>query len=69
MRKTRPKRIKTSRFICGKCGKFTYSIPRVKNTREKGHVKYLYCPWCKIKNNCIEIRDCDFFKTMNGEYI
>lgn len=45
-------------FFCTKCGK--QGIPIVRPTskqRESGHLKKLYCIYCKEENNHVEVRD------------
>lgn len=49
-----------SRCVCSECG-LIFPIPRMKNaTREKGHIKSIWCPMCKQKQKFYEIRDIDF---------
>jgi hypothetical protein len=58
-----------STFICPDCG-CKQKIPRVVGrSREKGHVKDLWCPMCKDTRKMKEIRDNDFYKTLDGEMI
>lgn len=46
-----------SDFYCTQCGKKTFSLPRQASAqREPGHLKNLYCIFCKQTNNCVEIR-------------
>lgn len=48
-----------SDFICQECG-FSFPLPRKKvRTREKGHIKDLYCAKCKRVTKFKEIRECD----------
>jgi hypothetical protein len=50
-------KIFVSDFYCTQCGKFTYPLPRKKsNQKEAGHLKSLYCIYCKKEINCVEIR-------------
>jgi hypothetical protein len=43
-------------FYCLKCGQKTYSLPRpCGHQRPRGHYKKLYCPFCKVEINNIEI--------------
>lgn len=54
-----PRKIKTefSTFYCTNCGNKVYSLPRPCNAlREPGHLKNLYCQYCKQVYNCVEIR-------------
>lgn len=58
-----------SNFICPTCGG-GFPLPRAKSMRrEKGHVKDLWCPYCKDRVKTIEIRSKDVFKTLDGRYI
>lgn len=46
-----------SNFYCTHCGKQVYSLPRqVGAQREPGHLKTLYCIYCRDEYNCVEIR-------------
>ena len=54
-----------SNFICPDCGK-AFPLPRPKaRRREKGHVKDLYCPFCKKKVKTTELRDIDYYVSFN----
>lgn len=45
-------------FYCLNCGKKAMDLPRKKGHKHKDfHRKKLYCPWCKMEINCIEIKD------------
>lgn len=45
-------------FYCPLCGKKTFDLPRKTNAKQKSlHRKKLYCPWCKITVNQIEIQN------------
>ena len=47
-----------SDFYCTKCGNLSMSLPRAKKKqREAGHLKNLYCPWCKGEYNHWECHD------------
>lgn len=55
-----------SLFICPDCGK---TFPLMRNHaghREKGHIKDLWCPYCKDEKKFKEIRKKDYFETKNG---
>ena len=69
MKKFKNKRVVTSSFICPDCNKAILMLPRNHNRREKGHIKDLFCPWCKIVQKCMEVRDDETYKTMSGEII
>jgi len=45
-----------SNFICLKCGKMGIPIHR-KRSREKGHVKDLFCIYCGEVTHQMELRD------------
>lgn len=46
-----------SDFYCTKCGRKGINIPRkVGKYREAGHLKRLYCIYCKSEQNHVEIR-------------
>jgi len=46
-----------SDFYCTKCGNKVLSLPRQKGKeRLAGHLKNLYCPFCKEEHNCCEIK-------------
>ena len=54
---SRQKATFSSDFYCTKCGKKTIPLARkVCMTREKGHLKKLYCYHCKREVNCVEVR-------------
>lgn len=58
-----------SYLICPTCGK-RFPIPRrPHHSRERGHIKTVWCPYCKRKTDMREIRYGDFYKTMSGEII
>ena len=47
----------TSEFYCTQCGNNGIPIARkVGSQREAGHLKKLYCPYCKEETNHAEIR-------------
>lgn len=50
----------SDRFFCTQCGHETLPVLRLPHQkREKGHLKNLYCPYCRTENNCVEVRsDC-----------
>ena len=57
MRIRRTENFKISDFYCTRCGKKGISLPRKDNQkREPGHLKNLYCPYCKSQQNAVEIR-------------
>jgi hypothetical protein len=46
-----------SEMYCTKCGKRGIDIPRKPGSqREAGHLKKLYCIWCKEETNHAEVR-------------
>jgi len=44
-----------SDFYCTECGT-DMPLPRVKNQREKGHIKDIYCPKCKQIKKFVEVK-------------
>ena len=54
-----------SKFICPECNG-VFPLPRQKSCRrEKGHIKDLWCPFCKKKVKTLEIRALDVFETLD----
>ena len=54
-----------STFLCPECGG-AFPLPRPKSMRRgKGHVKDLWCPFCKKTVKTIEIRPRDMFDTLD----
>lgn len=54
-----------SMFICPCCKK---SFPIMRNHghhREKGHIKDIWCPYCKKEQKFTEIRKNDYYKEAN----
>ena len=48
----------THRFFCTNCGREGLPLARkVSHQHEKGHLKNLYCPWCKAEYNHWECHD------------
>ena len=46
-----------SNFYCTRCGKKGIPIPRKNNKqREPGHLKKLYCVFCRMETNHVEVR-------------
>lgn len=55
-----------SEFYCCKCGQRGIPIQRSRaRTREKGHIKDLYCVHCNQVTQHIEKRSCDFELLLN----
>ena len=48
-----------SDFYCQGCGA-NFPLPRTGNQREKGHIKDLWCPYCKAIMKFTEVRHMDF---------
>lgn len=46
-----------SQFYCTRCGNRGMKIPRTGRQREAGHLKTLWCPWCKDTVNHVETRE------------
>ena len=54
---SRQKKVDFSSFYCTNCGNQVYSLPRLcSKLREPGHLKNLYCIYCKEEHNCVEVR-------------
>lgn len=52
-----------SQFKCTQCGNIGIPISRKQSRqREQGHLKKLYCIYCKEETNHVEIRGCDYKK-------
>lgn len=59
----------TSTLICPKCGR-KFPIPRWRGrARKRGHIKTVWCPYCRKMEDMREYRYGDFYKTMSGEVI
>lgn len=62
------KSVYTSRFFCTKCGKEGIPIQRrIGQQKSAGHLKKLYCPWCKVQTNHVEIRPFGSYKKEDFE--
>ena len=58
-----------STFICPEC-KNTFPIMRPHgHNREKGHIKDIWCPYCKKVQKFLEIRKKDYYVKVNGTVI
>jgi len=65
----RANKFEVSYFKCPECEKL-FPLPRPRSKRrEKGHVKDLWCPFCKKEVKTIEYRDMDVYKTLDGKEI
>lgn len=61
------KKFDISNFICPKCGG-TFPLPRAKSMRRnKGHIKDLWCPFCKEIVKTKEVRNIDMYRSMSGK--
>ena len=77
MKRQRTKAFEVSDMYCTKCGRRNIPIARKRGKyREAGHLKKLYCIYCKEEVNCCEIRPYgnytleDFLKEFkNGKFI
>ena len=54
------KNMNKSDMICPECGKKFPIIRIASKTREKNHIKDLYCPYCKKEQKFLEVRSIDF---------
>ena len=52
MRGDKRKKITIEYYICPECG-FEFPIPRERR-REKGHIKDLWCPICKVEQKMVK---------------
>lgn len=49
--------ITISDFYCTRCGNKGISLPRkISREREPGHLKEIWCPYCNMKTNHVEVR-------------
>lgn len=56
-----------SQCICPDC-KNKFPIPRkISKQREKGHLKDIWCPFCKETKTMLEIRESDTYLNSIGE--
>ena len=63
------KKFEISDMLCPVC-KHTFPIPRNKNARRpRGHIKDLYCPFCKDVRKMIEYQPSQAKFTMSGSRI
>ena len=59
--------ISISYFVCPVCQNMI-PLPRPRgNQRAKGHLKWIYCPYCRQKRNFIEHADNAPIRNMAGE--
>ena len=57
MKRRRSEKFGIHKFYCLNCGKEGIPIPRKPSDfRSTNHRKKLYCPWCKLTLNFIEIK-------------
>lgn len=46
-----------NQFYCMRCGRCAMTLPRPKGKqREHFHRKRLFCPWCQMELNCVEVK-------------
>lgn len=57
-----------SLFVCNTCGNTIPLMRRHGSQRERGHIKDLWCPYCKADRKFAEIRRGDF-AVVNGNNI
>lgn len=54
-----------SMFVCPHCGN-TFPLMRYHGKRrEKGHIKDIWCPYCKDNRKFLEIRKNDYYDKKN----
>ncbi len=61
MKNKNPRNNKIDDFYCVFCGRKGFPIVRVKNDKEPGHLKKLFCLYCNKETNHVEI-------SFNGKY-
>lgn len=58
-----------SHFLCPECHN-VIPLPRKANrSRENGHIKDIYCPYCNKVQHTLEYKDNQAIRNMNGEEI
>jgi hypothetical protein len=58
-----------SQFLCPECQN-VIPLPRKANrSRENGHIKDLYCPYCNKVQKTIEYKDGQAIRNMDGEEV
>ena len=59
----------THRFFCTNCGREGLPLARkISHQHQKGHLKNLYCPWCKAEYNHWECHDDEEVKKFKEFY-
>lgn len=54
-----------STLICPVCGKPFPIMRNYGRQRERGHIKDIWCPYCKQTQKMSEVRAGDYYKTNN----
>ena len=55
-----------SQFFCTECGNEGIPLPRPESKkRESGHLKTLYCNYCKKETNFVEVRDHSSYNSLD----
>ena len=55
-----------SQFFCTECGREGIPLPRPESKkRESGHLKTLYCSFCKKETNFVEVREHSSYTSSN----
>lgn len=69
MHRRRDQQYKCDILICNECGNRT-TVPRMLGSRRaRGHIKDMYCPYCKQITKFTEYQQEDFIRTMDGKWI
>ena len=64
------KNIVISTCVCPKCNGEMFVPRKLNKTRNKGHLKKLWCPFCKKIRNMMEFRETkEYAKNMLGELL
>ena len=59
----------TSVFICPACGNKIPLMRKRNRQREKGHIKDLWCPFCRTDRKFLEIRRGDWYTEADGNIV
>ena len=58
-----------STLICSVCGNHFPIMRNHGKPRERGHVKDIWCPFCKTERKFLEVRKRDYIVTASGAVI
>lgn len=54
-------------MLCNECHKAMFVPRRLGHKRTMGHIKDMYCPWCKKGTQFTEYLSDQFVRNMDGE--